>query len=85
MDDNMIPEEVINKFQGKMIKFTDAEGNKIYVRRDDVRAIIIGSPLVPKSVNIIRMAASTAGLQSVVTVKEAMHVLEQLGESPLLH
>lgn len=64
-----------------MITFTDAEGSKIFVNKEDIKVVVIASPLNPASKNMICMV----GVTSIVTNDTAKSVLQQLGESVLVH
>jgi len=64
-----------------MITFTDAEGNKIFVNKEDIKVIVVASPLNHSAKNMICMV----GVTSVVTNDTAKSVLQQLGESVLVH
>jgi len=64
-----------------MITFTDAEGNKIFVNKEDIKVIVVASPLNPSAKNMVCMI----GVTSVVTNDTAKSVLQQLGESVLVH
>ncbi len=66
-----------------MIQFTDLTHNKIFVRAEDIAAVVIASNLTPDAKNVICMPK--AALQSIVSAKEALSVLKQLGESGVFH
>lgn len=66
-----------------MIKFKDLTNNTIHVRPEDIKVIVIVSPLCadPTAKDLICMT----GINSQVSKEVVYDVLKQLGEGTILH